>query len=73
MCIPTGTSMYGFNPANGKINRHIDTWDSIQNQQFFSFEAFGDFWKQLLQTYTTPALQTPDYTLLRCACPLAWW
>lgn len=22
----TGTSTYGFNPANGKINKHIDTW-----------------------------------------------
>jgi hypothetical protein len=21
-----GTSMYGFNPANGRINRHVDTW-----------------------------------------------
>lgn len=58
--------MYGFNPANGKINRHIDTWDSIQNQNFFSLEAFGDFWKQMLQTYTTPSLDTPQYTLLRC-------
>eukprot|EP00775_Hariotina_reticulata_P003368 gene3368-3643_t len=61
----TGTSTYGFNPANGKINRHIDTWDSISNQQFFSFEAFGDFWQQLLQTYTTPALESPRFTLLR--------
>ena len=60
-----GTSTYGFNPANGRINCHIDTWDSIQNQQYFSFEAFGDFFKQLLQTYTTPALGTPAYTLLR--------
>lgn len=60
-----GTSTYGFNPKNGRINRHIDTWDSIQNQQYFSFEAFGDFFKQLLQTYTTPALGTPTYTLLK--------
>uniref|UniRef100_A0A383WAA1 SOUL heme-binding protein n=1 Tax=Tetradesmus obliquus TaxID=3088 RepID=A0A383WAA1_TETOB len=61
----TGTSMYGFNPANGRINRHIDTWDSVANQQFFSWEAFGDFWKQLLQTFTTPALESPKYTLLK--------
>jgi uncharacterized membrane protein len=57
--------MYGFNPANGRINRHIDTWDSVSNQQFFSWEAFGDFWKQLLQTFTTPALESPSYTLLK--------
>jgi hypothetical protein len=42
-----GTSTYGFNPANGKINKHIDTWDSITNQKFFSFEAFGDFLRQV--------------------------
>jgi uncharacterized membrane protein len=60
-----GTSMYGFNPANGRINRHIDTWDSVSNQQFFSWEAFGDFWKQMLQTFTTPALESPKYTLLK--------
>eukprot|EP00877_Chromochloris_zofingiensis_P004288 jgi/Chrzof1/13860/Cz08g15100.t1 len=63
----TGTSIYGFNSANGKINRHIDTWDSIQNQQFFSFEAFGDFWRQLLQLYTIPNIETPHYTVLRRA------
>jgi hypothetical protein len=57
--------MYGFNPANGRINRHIDTWDSITNQKFFSWEAFGDFWKQLLSTFTTPALESPKYTLLK--------
>lgn len=61
----TGTSTYGFNPSNGRINRHIDTWDSIQNQQYFSFEAFGDFFRQLLQPYKTPALGTPAYTLLK--------
>jgi hypothetical protein len=44
-----------------------DTTDSIQNQKYFSFEAFVDFFKQLLQTYTTPALGTPAYTLLRSA------
>ena len=30
-----GTSVYGFNPQTGRICRHIDTWDSIDNQQFF--------------------------------------
>lgn len=61
----TGTSAYGFNPANGRINRHVDTWDSIQQQRFFSMEAFGDFWAQLLAPYLTPPLQSPRYTLLR--------
>lgn len=65
LLLAAGTSTYGFNPKNGRINKHIDTWDSIQNQKYFSFEAFGDFFKQLLQPYTTPALGTPSYTLLK--------
>lgn len=35
-------------------------------QEFFSFEAFADFWRQLLSTRTVPAgLETPDFTTLR--------
>ncbi len=61
----TGTSTYGFNQGSGKINRHIDTWDSVDNQEFFSVEAFADFWKQLLQFYRTPQLESPQYTVLK--------
>ena len=35
----TGLSTYVFNPESSKICRHIDTWDSIDNQEFFSFEV----------------------------------
>lgn len=63
----TGTSTYVFNPASGKIYKHIDTWDSIKNQEFFSIEAFIDFFKQLLSFYATPSLETPQYTILRRA------
>ncbi|GBF94802.1 hypothetical protein Rsub_07974 [Raphidocelis subcapitata] len=62
----TGASIYGFNPANGRINRHIDTWDSITNQTYFSIEAFKDFLGQLGQLYTVPSnLETPAFELLR--------
>ncbi|KAG2428941.1 hypothetical protein HXX76_011185 [Chlamydomonas incerta] len=63
----TGTSTYVFNPATGKIFRHIDIWDSISNQEFFSVEGFADFFKQLLSFYSTPTLETPEYTVLRRA------
>ncbi|GLC36581.1 hypothetical protein PLESTF_001275600 [Pleodorina starrii] len=63
----TGTSTYVFNPVSGKIFRHIDTWDSITNQDFFSVEGFLDFFKQLLSFHTTPALETPEYVVLRRA------
>ena len=63
-----GTSAYGFNPATGRINRHVDTWDSVANQKFFSAEAFGDFLRQLGQRHLTPqGLEAPRYALLRRA------
>jgi hypothetical protein len=40
--------------------------DSIKNQTYFSFEAFGDFLRQVSQRYTTPpGLESPSYTLLK--------
>mmetsp|Transcript_12003 Transcript_12003/g.21284 ORF Transcript_12003/g.21284 Transcript_12003/m.21284 type:complete len:379 (+) Transcript_12003:30-1166(+) len=63
----TGTSRYEFNEL-GKIYKHIDTWDSISDQQFLSFEAVRDLSKQFLATYSVPKdLQQPDYTILRRA------
>lgn len=61
----TGTSTYVFNPDSGRICVHIDEWDSIENQEFFSLEGFADFFKQLLAPYTTPELQTPEYMVLK--------
>ncbi len=63
----SGTSVYGFNPSNGKINKHVDTWDSlsVDQQRFFSPAAFADFFRQLLATYTVPDLEQPTYTVLR--------
>ena len=36
----TGTSRLGVNRASGKFCSHLDTWDAIQNQEYFSAEAF---------------------------------
>ena len=36
----TGTSKLGVNPNTGKFCSHLDTWDAIQNQEYFSLEAF---------------------------------
>eukprot|EP00955_Chlamydomonas_euryale_P009496 101406-Chlamydomonas_euryale.AAC.6 len=62
----TGTSTYVYNPSSGKISMHIDEWDSIKNQEFFSVEGFADFFKQLLQPFSAPDLETPGFTLLKC-------
>ena len=45
----TGLSTYVFNPATGRIAMHIDVWDSISNNEYFSAEGFLDFLKQLLR------------------------
>lgn len=36
----TGTSKLGINPETNRFCSHIDTWDAIQNQDYFSVEAF---------------------------------
>ncbi|MEW5301051.1 MAG: hypothetical protein WDW38_009378 [Sanguina aurantia] len=62
----SGTSIYVYNPASNRICRHIDTWDSIQNQEYFSLEGFADFLKQLFVLHKPPAgLETPPYTILK--------
>ena len=45
----TGLSTYVFNPTTGRIAMHIDVWDSISNNEYFSVEGFFDFLKQLLR------------------------
>eukprot|EP00887_Chlorella_sp_A99_P001320 scaffold14.g1320.t1 len=61
----TGTSVMGINPATKKFNRHIDTWDAVEDQQFFSTEAFRHMLSQLLDLKRPPALEGPAYTVLR--------
>ncbi|GMH32413.1 hypothetical protein BSKO_00247 [Bryopsis sp. KO-2023] len=61
----TGVSIYGLNPENGKINKHIDLWDSIDDQQYFSVEAFRHVLSQVLSLSSTPDLETVDYTILK--------
>jgi len=64
----SGTSTYCFNPANGRINKHIDTWDSINNQEFFSVEAFADVLRQMTDLASTPdGLEQPQYRVIRRA------
>lgn len=46
----TGTSRLGISPDTGKFNRHIDTWDAIENQRYFSIEAFVHMLGQLIKS-----------------------
>lgn len=60
----TGTSIMGVNPANGKFNSHVDFWDSIEKNDYFSLEGLKEVFKQL-RYYKTPDLETPKYQILK--------
>ena len=46
--------------------KHVDTWDSIENQRYLSPEAVGEVLKQAFNFAKTPEnLKTPKYVTLR--------
>jgi hypothetical protein len=61
----TTPDLYSCLGCAGKFNRHIDYWDAVDNQDFFSFEAFLHVLSQMSNTATTPDLYTPKYTVLK--------
>ncbi|CAG9465527.1 unnamed protein product [Pedinophyceae sp. YPF-701] len=63
----TGESFMTVDPEEWKFNRHIDIWDSIQQQEYLSKEAFQDLVAQLGTFFKVPDLETPQYMLLRRA------
>lgn len=60
----TGTSIMGINPETGKFCSHVDYWDSIKENEYFSLEGLRDVFRQL-QYYKTPELQSPIYQILK--------
>nr|APU54672.1 SOUL heme-binding protein [Crocus sativus] len=60
----TGLSIMGVNPQTQKFCSHTDLWDSIEKNDYFSFEGFLDVLKQL-RIYKTPDLETPKYNILK--------
>ncbi|XP_010535883.1 PREDICTED: uncharacterized protein LOC104811045 [Tarenaya hassleriana] len=60
----TGTSVMAVNPETGKFCSHLDFWDSIKNNDYFSLEGLFDVLKQL-RPYKTPDLETPKYQILK--------
>ena len=46
--------------------KHVDTWDSIENQEYLSPEAVAEVLKQIFNFAKTPeGLKTPEYKTLR--------
>lgn len=37
---PAAPAAAALRPAAGRFNRHVDTWDAVEQQGFFSLEAF---------------------------------
>ncbi|KAH9604731.1 hypothetical protein KSS87_013689 [Heliosperma pusillum] len=62
----TGTSVMGINPETGKFCSHVDYWDSIKANDYFSLEGLWEVFKQL-RMYKTPDLETPKYQILKRA------
>ncbi|KAI9125558.1 hypothetical protein K1719_002976 [Acacia pycnantha] len=60
----TGTSVMGINPETGKFCSHVDFWDSIEKNDYFSLEGLWDVFKQL-RIYKTPDLESPEYQILK--------
>lgn len=60
----TGTSVMGINPETGKFCSHVDFWDSINKNDYFSLEGLLDVFKQL-RIYKTPDLETPKFEILK--------
>ncbi|XP_038879854.1 uncharacterized protein LOC120071584 isoform X2 [Benincasa hispida] len=62
--VVTGTSIMGINPHTGKFCSHVDLWDSVQNNDYFSIEGLWDVFKQI-RFYETPELESPKYQILK--------
>lgn len=60
----TGLSIMGINPETKKFCSHLDIWDSIKNNDYFSLEGLWDFTRQL-RIYKTPDLESPKYQILK--------
>ncbi|EFJ10142.1 hypothetical protein SELMODRAFT_229405 [Selaginella moellendorffii] len=60
----TGVSVMGVNLSTGRFRSHVDYWDSVDNNDYFSFEAVMDVLKQM-RPFKTPGLETPKYTALK--------
>jgi hypothetical protein len=59
----TGVSVLDVDPISRKLCRHVDMWDSVQNNRYLSLEAVGDLVGQLLSG--APPSSGPFVTLLR--------
>lgn len=61
----TGTSILEIEPKTGAFTSHKDTWDAVENQRYFSVEAFRHVLSQLCNVQHAPiGLESPPYSVL---------
>ncbi|KAI3906289.1 hypothetical protein MKW92_004052 [Papaver armeniacum] len=60
----TGTSIMHINPENHKFCSHVDIWDSIEQNEYFSIEGLMDVIEQL-GISMNPDSESPDYQILK--------
>jgi hypothetical protein len=61
----TGITVLGVDPKTGKFNKHVDLWDSNQNNKFFSVEGFVFVLRQMINFSKPPNLPTPEFAILK--------
>lgn len=61
----TGLTVLGYHPNTGKWNKHVDAWDAVQNNRFFSPEAFVFAFSQMLQVSKPPNRFTPEFQIYK--------
>lgn len=61
----TGTATYTVDTNSGLITSHVDTWDSLERQQFLSLEAVVLVLQQFFKVQLTPNIESYKFTLLQ--------
>ena len=47
------------------MNKHLDAWDAIKNQEWFSIEGFRHVLSQMLSLQRVPDLDGPKYQIMK--------
>lgn len=49
----------------GKWNKHVDAWDSIEDNEFFSLEGFRFAFGQMISVSLPPNRYTPEFQIYK--------
>ena len=49
----------------GKWNKHVDAWDALKSNEFFSLEGFVFAFRQMVSVSTPPNRFTPEFQIYK--------